>query len=58
MSISTVNGRKLSKVDKRHRHTHSQSSANPVQTEDTAHSWTSRSKPLKTEDKYKHLESN
>lgn len=50
VSISTVNVRKLPQVGKRYKRTHSQSSANPIQTEDTAHSWISWSKQLKTED--------
>lgn len=43
---------------RRHKCTHSRSSANPKQTEDTAHSWTSLSKRLKPEDKYQHLDRN
>lgn len=43
-TIARLNDRKLPKVCKGHKPTYSQSSANPIQSEDSAHSWTSWSK--------------
>lgn len=44
VTISRVNGGKCPKVGKWHKPTYSRNSANPWQSEDTAHSWTSQSK--------------
>lgn len=44
VNVSRVNGRKLPEVGKRHKPTYSRNSTNPMQSEDTAHSWTSQSK--------------
>lgn len=44
VNISRVNGGKRPKVGKRHKPTYSRNSANPLPSDDTAHSWTSQSK--------------